>query len=167
MSDPLEKIAEVLEFTLDELAMNRAGQISSHQLWGIVKSAVVQGGIALLYLSGVVAMLSGALDLHGFRRVAFYTLGLGGLVLMIPVAFRNVAAAVTRRVVVHEGQIDLHGTGRVIVAIVGANRLPISTDALKVLTSGERYRIYSLAYSDEFLSIEPASPAPASGEEAR
>ncbi len=162
----VEQVASVLEFTLDDLARNRVGKLSSHQVWMVTKWALVQGGIALLLLFGVAAMIFGA-GLTGFRRVAFYSLGFLSLAIYLPSAGLFVVAAVARRVDVHEGTLDLHGTGRGSVAVVDSHRVIISWEAAKVLKSGECYRIYGLGYSNEFLSIEPVSPVPASGEEDR
>jgi len=161
----VEQIASVLEFTLDDLAMNRMGKLSSHQVWMVTKWALVQGGIALLLVFGVALMVFGA-GLTGFRRVAFYSLGFLSLAIYLPFAGLFVVAAVARRVDVHEGKLDLHGTGRGSVAVVDSHRVIISWVAAKVLKNGESYRIYSLGYSNEFLSIEPLPPA-ASIEEAR
>jgi hypothetical protein len=166
MSLPLDQIAAVLEFSMDDLAMNRVGKLSSHQVWLATKTAVVQGGFAVLLLGGAIILVFGV-GLTGIRRVAFYALALLALASDLPFASLFVAAAVAKRVVVQEGPLDLHGTGRGTVAVVGSQHVLISWTATKVLKSGEYYRIYSLAYSNTFLSIEPVSPAPASGEEAR
>ena len=158
MSIPLEQIGDVLEFTLDDLAINRIGKLSSHQAWIATKTALVHGGLGIFFLGGIVAMIFGV-GLTGFRRVAFYSLGLLGLASYVPFASLFVAAAVARRVDVHEGKLDLHGTGRGSVAVVGSHRVIISWEASKVLRNGESYRIYSLGYTNEFLSIEPLPPA--------
>jgi hypothetical protein len=162
----VEQIASVLEFTLDELAMNRVGKLSSHQVWLATKTAVVQGGFAVLLLGGAIVLVFGV-GLTGIRRVAFYALALLALASDLPFASLFVAAAVAKRVVVPEGPLDLHGTGRGTVAVVGSQPVLISWTATKVLKSGEHYRIYSLAYSNTFLSIEPVSPDPPATEEAR
>ena len=158
MSLPLDQIAAVLEFSMDDLAMNRVGKLSPHQVWLATKTAVVQGGFAVLLVGGAIALVFGV-GLTGIRRVAFYALALLALASDLPFASLFVAAAVAKRVMVREGPLDLHGTGRGTVAVVGSQHVLISWTATKVLKSGERYRIYSLAYSHRFLSIEPLPPA--------
>jgi hypothetical protein len=156
----LDQITSTLGFTLEDLVLNRAGKLSSHQVSESVKVALTFCGIAMMAVGAVLAVLF-LVRPTGVLRVLYGTLSLGAAVLATAFAWREVAGAATRRVLTDEGSIDLHGTGRGMVAVVGRSRVGISTDALKVITKGDRYRIYYLARSDRFLSIEPIQePAP-------
>jgi hypothetical protein len=155
----LRRIAATLGFTMEELALNRAGALSHHQSWEAVKRALGMGGLTLMLFVSVLAMVY---VVRGMGRVRFlyYGLGFGGLLLFALIGWRSVVGAVKQVVLSAEGTLDMHGTGKGMVAVIGRARVLISTDARQVLSKGGRYRIFYLSDANSFLSIEPAPAAP-------
>ncbi|MEA2696941.1 MAG: hypothetical protein QOI66_1212 [Myxococcales bacterium] len=150
----LFQIAATLQFTLEELAFNRAGRLSPQQTWEATKSALFIGALGLVVLGGLlVAVL--VVRPAGFVRVIVYTVGPLSLALLAFLSWGAIDGAVQRRVTAAEGALDLRSNGRGTEVGVGQAHVPISHKASSVLTRGARYRLYYLAGANTFLSIEP------------
>lgn len=154
MSMPVEQIAAQLGFTLEELALNRAGELSSHQSWQSVKAAITMSLFALMAL-GIVAVVVFIVKPTGFMRVMMLVLSLGATAFCAMFAWRTVAAAVSHKVLVAEGLVEFRsGSRQSTIVVVGAFRSTVD-NAHKALTPGEPYRVYYLDHSGDLLSIEP------------
>ncbi|HXI60659.1 MAG TPA: hypothetical protein VNO55_31575 [Polyangia bacterium] len=150
----LSQIAATLQFTLEELALNRAGRLSPQQTWDATKSALFTGALGLVVLGG---LLVAALIVRpaGVVRLILYTMGPLSLALLAFLSWGAIDGAIQRRVIAVEGALDLRSNGRGTEVAVGKSHVPISHKASSVLTKGARYRLYYLAGADTFLSIEP------------
>jgi len=154
---PTEKIAATLGFTLEELELNRAGRVSPHQSWDAIQQALTMGGLAVV-AAGVMLCLVFIVRPTGWARL-YYVLGFGSLALVSVFGWRAIVGAVERTVLVAEGPLNLHGTGRGTAAAIGRASVPVRYQAAFVLTTGATYRLYYLARADKFLSIEPVAGA--------
>jgi hypothetical protein len=154
----LSQIAATLGFTLDDLAMNRAGKLSPQQSWEALKGALTSGGLMVMVLAAVLAMVF-VLRPTGGWRLLYYGLGLAGLALFVVLGWQAIAGAARKAVLSAEGPLDLHGTGKGMVAVIGGARVPIAHQGLQVLRNGGRYRLYYLGGANRFLSIEPIADA--------
>lgn len=161
MAADLSQIASTLGFTLDELALNRAGKLSPQQSWEAVKGALTSGGLMVMALLAVLALVLVVRPTGGLRFL-YYGLGLAGLALFVLLGWQAIAGAARKAVLTAEGPLDLHGTGKGTVAVIGGARIPVSHRGLEVLRNGGRYRMYYLGDANRFLSIEPAPDAAAS-----
>lgn len=159
MTAELTQIASALGFTLDELALNRAGKLSPQQSWDALKGALTSGGLVVVALLAVLAMVLVVRPTGGLRFL-YYGLGLAGVALLVLLGWQAILGAARKTVVTAEGALDLHGTGKGTVAVIGRARIPVSHRGLEVLRNGGRYRMYYLGDANRFLSIEPA-PEPA------
>ncbi|SRR5450759_972825 len=155
----LEHIARTLGFTLDELALNRLGQMSAHQGWEAVRYTLVPVGGALVGIGGVLA-IHFLMKPIWLRRLVLAVIAVAAL-LMIVIASQTIAAAWQRKVVNAEGALDFQtfGRGGPIIFVDHAH-IPAPTGSSDVLTKGEIYRLYYVQGSNQFLSIEPVSKAP-------
>jgi hypothetical protein len=156
----LSQIAATLGFTLDELALNRAGKLSPQQSWEALKGALTSGGLMVMAVLAVLAMVLVARPTGGLRFL-YYGLGLAGLALFVMLGWQSIAGAARKAVLHAEGPLDLHGTGKGTVAVIGRARIPVSHRAHEVLRNRGPYRIYYLGDANRFLSIEPAPEAAA------
>jgi hypothetical protein len=163
-NDELNRIAATLGFTLEDLALNRAGQLSPHQSWDASKQALIASAIGLLFLAGIAAVIAVGAKSGGRVRFLYYVVCPLVVVIVAYVCSTSIGAAIKRTVLHSEGTLKMNGTGKGMVAKVGHARVLIPTDALNVLKNGDRYRIFYLGVSESFLSIEPL---PAEGEPAK
>lgn len=160
MSAPLQAIASALEFSIDDLALNRTGRLSPEQSWQSVRLALGSVGL-LLALAGAFLFTMVAIKPKGAAKLGTVACGVCALAVFGAFTWGYLAGAVARRVEMREGPLDLFGAGRGgMNAVVDRTWVPISTRALEVLTKGERVRVYFLAHSKQFLSIEPRAGTP-------
>jgi hypothetical protein len=160
-ADPsqLEDIARTLGFSLDELALNRLGQLSAHQGWEIVRQALAFTGGALMGIGAILVVVF-LVKPVGLWRLC-YVLLVAGAVLMIVIGSQSIVAAWQHKVVSAEGALDVQVFGRGgPIMFVGRAHIPAPTGAASVLTKGENYRLHYIQGLDQFLSIEPVSKAP-------
>jgi hypothetical protein len=150
----LSRIAPTLGFTLEDLALNRAGKLSAHQSWEAIKSALTMSGLTVMVIGAFLAVVF-VVRPTGFARLAYYALSLTGVALFAFLGWRSVAGAVKKVVLHAEGTLDLHGSGKGTVAVIGRARVPISFKAFEVLTKGGHYRMFYLSDANNLLSIEP------------
>lgn len=143
---------------MDDLAVNRVSRLSSHQTWDAVREALGMAGVLLIAL-GALMTVAFVVKTGGLLKAVYVGLALVALITVAVVARQSIGAALAPRVVVNEGPLDLHGTGRGVVAVIGASRVNMPVSSAEVLTSGASYRIFSLAGSNMLLSIEPLSEA--------
>lgn len=157
MSIPLVQIAATFGFTLDDLAFNRDGKLSPHQVHAVVHTAVLWCVDWLALLLIVIATLF-------FARGAVRIFGIAAFLFMAPLmgflGYRKVVAAVTQRVSAADGPLAFGNRGTIRVGSFYG--LTSSSWSSTVLASGESYRVYYLSDSNDFLSIEPLSTAAAS-----
>ena len=156
MSDDL---GPLLGFTNEELALNRAGALSWHQLWEAIRTALVFGGLMLGVVGGLLAVVF-VMRPTGYLRLVYVMLVPGALALLwLSASF--VAAPFLRRVSTAEGPLDFRGSGRGPRALViGGAWVEAPPRAATVLQKDESYRVYYLAGANQFLSIEPSVGAP-------
>jgi hypothetical protein len=159
MPAPTDQIADTLGFTLEELALNRAGKMSSHQVAESVKNALGASGlvITMVGLTLVVLFLGRP---TGVIRVMSTVICLGLIALFTMFAWQAARDAVSHEVLVAEGPLEFrsgHRQGSMVV--VGAFRSTVD-NAHKALAAGERYRVYYRANTGDLLSIEPLAASP-------
>jgi hypothetical protein len=155
----LEQVALQLGFTVQELAFNRAGQLSTRQFWDSVRAASLGAGFVLAVLAAIAVVVfvvrPSGLWPKGLLVLISLLLG-AGLLLALYVGGQWVLAAVERKVLVAEGSVSFAGSGRGPPAmVIGQARVPAPAGARSVLTKGGSYRVFYLAHSQAFLSVEP------------
>lgn len=156
MADPAEAsyLASRLGFTIPDLELNRAGQISMAQRGTAYWSGA---GYLLLVLAGIafgVALFRAKVSV--VTRVILSVIFVPGLGLVLWIFGSKVVGAVHPRVVSVDGLIDFRGNSRGPPSLlVGEVRVGAPDHAREVLVKGRRYRLYYLAHSLQFLSIEP------------
>lgn len=152
-------IARSLGFTLDELALNRAGQISSHQAWENVRMALFPVGLALVFL-GMLLVFVFLVKPAGVGRL-LYAVPIVGLVVMVGLAWYFAVAAWQHRVLVAQGPLHFQkgrGGPSIVVDRIWVQDSPHA--APSTLMEGNAYRLYYVARSRRFLSIEPLAERP-------
>jgi hypothetical protein len=154
MSSDMTRIASTLGFTFAELALNRAGKLSSHQSWLAIEDALTAVGFAIAVLGGAMAMIF-MVRPRGIARSIGGGLALIGVAILGFLAWKASVGAVKRTALSSEGALSLGGNGRGTSATIGRVSVPIKWEAANVLIPGERYRIYYLSDANSFLSIEP------------
>lgn len=155
MSASVEQIASRLGFTMQELALNRAGQISERQSWQAIRTAVTYGGVMLAMVVAVLLVTFVIKPDRAVRIVYYFTLFPGSLVVLY-IAGVWIRGAVERKVLVCEGSLAFEGSGRGPPSmVIGRARVTAPPHAVDILAKGARYRIFYLAHSRTFLSIEP------------
>jgi hypothetical protein len=155
----MDELATTLGFTLEELALNQAGRLSPQQVGQCVKSAAVMGLLMLVTL-GLVAAMFLLVRPQGLMRFMLPALGLGAAAVCIAMGWQTMAAAVSRKVLMAEGTLELRsGHRQSTIVVVGAFRRTVD-HAHKVLVPGQKYRVYYLAYSQDLLSLEPLPERP-------
>jgi hypothetical protein len=159
-ADPsqLEHIAGTLGFTLNELALNRLGQISTHQGWEVARAALGFSGFAIAAI-GAIPIVIFLVKPVGLWRLAYLPISLGA-VLLVVIASQFVAGAWHHKVASAEGPLDFQNLGRAAGIVIGKARVLAPKGFNDVLTEGEYYRLYYVRGLDQFLSIEPALKAP-------
>jgi hypothetical protein len=149
-----EPIARELGFTLEELDLNRAGALSSDQAWDAMRQALMFSVLTVFMLGLVFAVR--ALRLRNtLVRVLAVGASCVGFVGLSVFTWQVVLAAVERKVESTEGPLSFPGGGRGLSVAVNRRRVGVPVGAVRVLQVGERYRVYTLAHTDRFLSIEP------------
>jgi hypothetical protein len=156
MGDPSELgyLTSKLGFSLAELELNRAGQLSSEQNWTALRSGVSSFGMMLAAV-GVLLVILGFRS-SGMLRVVWYVFLIPGSGVVFYFFCLMFLGAVQRRVVTAEGTVDFRGGSRGPPSLlIGKASVSAPPNASEVLTSSRRYRLYYLAKIDQFLSIEP------------
>lgn len=159
MSVPLETIAATLGFTLEELALNRAGRMSPHQIAESVRSAVGISGTVLVAVGATLIVLFLGRP-TGAVRILVTILCLGLVALCTAFSGQAVAGAVRHEVLTDEGTLEFKSGPRLSTMVVVGRFRSVVNDASKVLTPGERYRVFYARHSEALLSIEPLREAP-------
>lgn len=153
---------QLLEFTADDLALNRAGQLSPHQLADLTRGAVGAGALFAMVL-GVALMVLFGVRPRRWARLFYAVMFATNVTIFGVFAWNHIAARVDRRVVVVQGPIEIAGGMRQSsVLVVAGQSYSISVEAGQALRRGDEYRVYGLAHSSTFLSLEP-SPRPETG----
>jgi len=147
-------ISSALGFTMDELSLNRAGRLSSRQLWESIQLGLWPIGMFLVL---VVMLLSFVLwtKPSGAGKV-LYAMPLAGMALMAYLTWYFMSAAWVHRVLIVDGELSFQerrGGPAVIVGGIWLQNPP--QGAPSVLNPGDRYRLYYVGTSKMFLSIEP------------
>jgi hypothetical protein len=129
----LFQVAATLQFTLQELALNRAGQLSPQQTCDATKCALFAGALGLVVLGG---LLMAVFVVRPARlvRVIVYTVGPLSLALLAFLCWGAIDGAIQRRVIAAEGALDLRSNGRGTEVAIGKSHVPISHKAFSVLT---------------------------------
>lgn len=155
-----EQIASALGFTLDELSLNRVGELSSGQAWHATRQALTFAGLTIFMLVLVIALI--ALRLPNILvRVLAVGASCAGLVGMSVFTWHVVHAAIARQVETNQGALSIPGGGRGLTVMINGQRVGVPVAAAGVLQVGDTYRVYTLAHSHAFLSMEPVSSAEA------
>jgi hypothetical protein len=154
-----QEIGAVLGFSIDELALNRARVASSRQLWHVTSTALA-GALITVSMTAFIVTLC-ALNwktMPPALSVMPVVCSVGGLFASGVLIRDTLANVVTREVSAAEGPLAFEAMGRGTAIVVGAFRGRAPERAMRVLTVGKAYRVYYLAHSDDFLSIEPIAP---------
>jgi hypothetical protein len=154
----LEHIARTLGFTMSELALNRFGQLSTHQGWEVARAALGFAGIAIAAI-GAIPIVIFLVKPVGLWRLAYLPIPLGA-VLLVVIASQIIAGAWHHKVAKAEGPLDFQNLGRSAGIVIGEARVLAPKGFNDVLTKGGYYRLYYVRGLDQFLSIEPVLKAP-------
>jgi hypothetical protein len=155
----MEGIGASVGFTMEELASNRAGKLSPHQVTENIKDALGFGGLILvLFGMAIVSTFSGKL---GLVRIILSIFIWGLALASFALGGREIAGSLSGKVRMAEGALGLTTSpnGRERTLRVGSYQTvldPTST-AHKILVPGESYRVFYLAGSQKLLSLEPQS----------
>jgi len=156
MSDhtSLAHLASRLGFSIAELELNRATQLSPEQGWLAFQCAVESLGMMLGAAGSLLVVL--AARVPGVLRALLCVFLIPACVAVLLLSHAAFAGAVERRVATAEGLAQLRrASRRPTRLIVGGASVPSPPNAKEVLTSPRGYRLYYLAGANEFLSIEP------------
>jgi hypothetical protein len=149
---PTQQMMDVLHFSLDDLTSNRSGQLSSRQLWSLVGETTMATSFAV-FAVGLFAYAALVMRSTSWERFAWYFGSIGCIAFGGWLAANQLADLVTRRVSVAEGTLGFTNVGRGAGIVVGGHSLP-TPPCSNVLGGGGKYRVYYLAHSSTFLSIE-------------
>ncbi len=154
-SSQLEDIARTLGFTLDELALNRTGQISARQSWENVRLAAWGMGLIVAVIVAILVLVF-IIKPTGILRLVNCLFLIPGFLVVSYIGCVWIRGVIERRVLVTEGSLSFHGAGRgPPTMVIGQARVPAPPHANAVLTENTPYRVFYLAHSRIFLSIEP------------
>jgi hypothetical protein len=157
--DSLAGVAAKLGFSLEELALNRSGQLSSHQTWEAVRMALFPVGLALVFVGMFMALLF-LVRPGGLGRLIF-AIPIVGFILMVGLSWHFGSAAWSPKVRTAEGALRFQqGRGGPHVVVDGVWAQSSPRQAATILQEGKPYRLYYLERSRQFLSIEPVSEGP-------
>lgn len=151
-----KEIGAALGFSLEELDLNRSGGVSSRQLWHHCFSQAAWASFLMLAVAAIaIGLAANWKTISAPMRVV--TPVLCAIVMIIAGSIIRDAAAnvVTRKVSAAEGPLQFEAQGRGSRMVVGSFKGGSPIGAYKVLTVGATYRVYYLAHSSDFLSIEP------------
>jgi len=159
----MEDFAKRVGFTLEDLALNRVGKVAPHQLSESYPQAAGLAGVVLVML-GFVLVLS-FIGKAGVGRILWILAFAAAGIVVAVLSWKTIAGAWKRNVASSEGNLVLThspGSARQIVVVGSYNwHIDPGRPVPAVLVPGARYRVYYLAGSDMFLSIEPVVDAPA------
>ena len=147
-----EQIATALGFTLEDLALNKAGRLGAGQWWMLIKPA----GAYLLMVLGLLGGVAGiVLNVKAglWRGLALFVSAAGGIAFAW-LLVESVSTLVRHRVASSQGVLSFTNAYRGVDVTVGDYSGTLSSAARAALTSGGAYRIYYLSPSNRFLSIE-------------
>ncbi len=163
----MEDFVKRVGFTLEDLALNRVGKVSPHQLSESYVQAAAFAGAALVML-GLVLIYS-FIGKVGVGRIIWIVVFSAACITFAVLTGMTIAAAWKGTVANSEGNIELTnspGSARRIVVVGSYNwTFDRGTAVPTVLVPGARYRVFYLAGSDKFLSIEPVSGNPSLDQE--
>jgi hypothetical protein len=163
MNSSVEQIALSLGFTIQELSLNRAGQISARQSWENVRLAAWGAGMILAVIVAILVLVF-LIKPTGILRLVYCFFLIPGFLVVSYIGFVWIRGAIEQRVLVAEGSLSFHGAGRgPPTMVIGQARVPAPPHANAVLTENTPYRVYYLAHSRIFLSIEPFAPDASAG----
>ena len=150
------EMGAVLGFSVEELDLNRSGVVSSRQLWHLCFTEAAGTSFVVLTAAAIAILCvakwkttSAPMKIMPALYCVFAAI-FGGW------AARDIVTnVVTRKVSAAEGPLQFEANGRGARMIVGSFKGGAPVGAYKVLTEGATYRVYYMAHSDDFLSIEP------------
>jgi hypothetical protein len=180
VSVPVERLAEVFEFTLAELEENRAGRVHEDQkprLMAAVRDLAQAGsillgiGLALALIVPTVFVLTGAPSGPYAHNALLLGIGIPPVVsgafwgpgIYFRIRGRQLRTAIAAgRVRVSEGPITRWYTSSkggfvTYFARVGNVEIKLPNAGPDEMSDGERYRLYSVPHARGFLALEPAS----------
>ncbi len=155
----MEHIARSCGFTLEDLALNRAGKVSPHQLSNGYAEAAGIGGAFLVTLG--VAMVVAFFGKAGYGRAIGVVVCAVAAITGAAIFWKAMVGACKHKVASVEGSFELTRPGsNMRSGVVGTYQWSFSseTGVPAVLVRGARYRVFYLAGSNHFLSIEPLGP---------
>jgi hypothetical protein len=151
-----QPIASALGFSLEELALNRAGHVSWRQL-AYLFGWTLFDLFFTLFCVAILALVVAGKPRKLWMSVMYAVLSTGAGAIVGFLGWRSAADLFTRTVVVAEGPLRFQAGGRRAQMLIGAFRGSAPLHATTVLAEGAEYRLYYLARSGTFLSIEPVS----------
>jgi hypothetical protein len=154
-----EQIAQALGFTLNELASNRLGRLSVDQSWRCTQMALAAAGF-LIAIVGLLLATRYVVRPSGGVRVIFIVYGLAAFVVATFLFWRTSRAAFAKRVISQTGVLSFERSGKGLAIKVGATGFNVPRAGETVLTRGDVYRVYYLAHTETFLSIEKLDAQP-------
>ena len=111
MSSSVEQIALGLGFTIQELSLNRAGQISARQSWESVRLAAWGAGIIVAVIVAILVLVF-LIKPTGILRLVYCFFLIPGFLVVSYIGFVWIRGAIEQRVLVAEGSLSFHGAGR-------------------------------------------------------
>ena len=155
MPPSTQQIADSLGFSLEELALNRAGSVSWRQLASLFAWTL----FPLFFAFAVALLLFVGPKGKTWMIVLYRLLAVGVLSLFGWMSWESAADLFERKVHFAEGPVQFESNGRGVRIVIGTFRGGVWPNAASVLPQGGNYRLYYLPHSDRVLSIEPIDSA--------
>jgi hypothetical protein len=153
MPAELGDLVSRLGFTMEELNLNRAGELSASQTWSLLRTASVGIGMMLLSLGLVLMAWPGKATTGSRVYYVLLVIALGGTFCFGGWQF---VASMRRRVSTADGLAEVKtGARSSLRLVVGKADVDAPVGAKDTLLPGKTYRMYYLATLARFLSIEP------------
>ncbi len=157
-----ENLAQTLNFSFDDLEVNREGRFSATQRARLrlvlLREVVIYGLLALLPLGGFVVLLTGAPDqpVNGLMLVIFAIL-FSLLIVYIARQVYATRADLGGEVRVTAGKAVLHDAGRGLHSLsVGQQNFQVGRKVYSAFAEGKFYRVYYAPRLRTILSVELA-----------
>jgi hypothetical protein len=156
MPPSTQQIADALGFSLEELALNRAGSVSWRQLTSLFASTFLAFSFALL--AAAILVFVGA-NGKTWMIVPYGLLSVVVISLFGWLGWESAVDLFERKVHFAEGPVQFKASRRGVRIVIGTFRGGAWPNAATVLPQGGNYRLYYLPHSDSVLSIEPIDSA--------
>ncbi len=153
-SPELNHLSTMLGFSLAELELNRLGQLSDAQNGVSIRDLTMGLGMIFVALGALFLILG--IKTTTLLRVLWCVFLIPGCGVMLYFGFSLFRGGTQKKVVSAEGFPTFAGGSRGPPSLViGVARVSAPKNAMEALSKEERYRVYYVERTGQFLSIEP------------